>query len=67
MPVRGALERYLVKEGRKVRLDAIDQNEKELFQHGGKAEHMPFFDQLRDDLQRLQKVLTPGVPGGLEI
>ncbi|NNC88842.1 MAG: polyphosphate kinase 2 family protein [Akkermansiaceae bacterium] len=57
MPVRGALERYLVKEGSKVRLDEIDQNEKELFQHGGKAEHLPYFDELRQELQLLQKVL----------
>jgi PPK2 family polyphosphate:nucleotide phosphotransferase len=51
------LERYLVEEGSKVRLDAIDQNEKELFVHGGKSEHLPFIEQLRDDLQLLQKVL----------
>ncbi|NIP95130.1 MAG: hypothetical protein GWO24_17455, partial [Akkermansiaceae bacterium] len=49
MPVRGALERYLVTEGSSLKLDEIDQQEKQLFQHGGKDEHMPFFDQLRDE------------------
>lgn len=57
MPVSGALERYIVPEGAKVRLDDIDQNEKELFGHGGKDEHFPYLDQLRDELQALQKVM----------
>jgi PPK2 family polyphosphate:nucleotide phosphotransferase len=57
MPVRGALERYLVKEGSKVHLDKIDQNEKELFRKGGKDDHLPSFDELREELQLLQKVL----------
>jgi PPK2 family polyphosphate:nucleotide phosphotransferase len=57
MPVRGALERYMVLEGAKLRLDKIDQNEKELFPEGGKDDHLPLFDELRDSLQGLQKVL----------
>lgn len=57
MPVRGARERYLVKEGAKLRLDKIDQSEKELFSEGGKNEYLPYFDQLRAELQALQKVL----------
>jgi len=57
MPVRGALERYLVPEGKPLRLDRIDQNEKELFPKGGKDDHLPWFDQLRDELQGLQNLL----------
>lgn len=57
MPVRGALERYLVKEGQSLHLDTIDQNEKELFPDGGKLEHYPYLDELRDQLQALQKLL----------
>ena len=57
MPVRGALERYIVPEGARVKLEEIDQNEKELFNHGGKDDHMPYFDLLRDELQMLQKVM----------
>lgn len=57
MPVRGALERYLIPEGGRLRLDEIDQNEKTLFSQGGKDDHYAYFDQLRDSLQALQKVL----------
>ena len=57
MPVRGALKRYLVREGDTLRLDKIEQDEKELFPEGGKEDHVPFFDELRDSLQALQKVL----------
>lgn len=57
MPVSGALERYIVPEGKKVRLDEIDQNEKELFKQGGKEDHLPYLDTLRDELQTLQKVM----------
>ncbi|MEO1845249.1 MAG: polyphosphate kinase 2 family protein, partial [Akkermansiaceae bacterium] len=57
MPVRGALERYMVLEGAKLRLDKIDQNEKELFPEGGKDDHLPLFNELRDSLEGLQKVL----------
>ena len=47
----------MVPAGVRVRLDDIDQDEKELFRHGGKDEHLPYFDLLRDELQTLQKVL----------
>ena len=57
MPVQGAEERYRVNEGDKLKLEEIDQNEKELFAHGGKDEHLPYFDVLREELQLLQKVL----------
>jgi PPK2 family polyphosphate:nucleotide phosphotransferase len=57
MPVTGARERYMIPEGAKLRLEEIDQNEKELASEGGKDEHQPHFDQLRDELQGLQKLL----------
>jgi len=57
MPARGALERYLIAEGGKLSLDRIDQDEKPLFLEGGKDDHLPYFDQLREQLQSLQKVL----------
>lgn len=57
MPVHGALERYRVAEGQALHLDTIDQNEKELFPQGGKADHLPYLDELRDELQSLQKLL----------
>lgn len=50
------MERYLVPEGESLRLDKIDQNEKELFDGGGKEEHLPALDELREELQLLQKV-----------
>jgi len=57
MPVRGALERYIIPEGAKLSLGAIDPNEKELFSGGGKEDYLPAFDALRDQIQALQKVL----------
>lgn len=57
MPVHGALERYMIPQGSKLSLDKIDQNEKELFLEGGKDDHLPAFDQLREELQALQKML----------
>ena len=57
MPVAGARERYMIPEGAKLRLEEIDQNEKELFSEGGKDERQTHFDQLRDELQGLQKLL----------
>lgn len=47
----------MIPEGAKLRLEEIDQNEKELASEGGKDEHQPHFDQLRDELQGLQKLL----------
>ncbi|MEO1836265.1 MAG: PPK2 family polyphosphate kinase [Akkermansiaceae bacterium] len=57
MPDAGARERYMIPEGAKLRLEEIDQNEKELFSEGGKDERQTHFDQLRDELQGLQKLL----------
>lgn len=56
MPVSGALERYLVHEGKSLKLDKIDQNERELYNGEGKDDHMEAFDQLREELQLLQKI-----------
>lgn len=57
MPVSGALERYIVPDGAKVRLKDINQNEKELFDDGGKDDHHPYLEQLQDELQQLQKMM----------
>ncbi|QTN32776.1 polyphosphate kinase 2 family protein [Akkermansiaceae bacterium] len=57
MPVRGALEKYLVEPGSKVDLGKIDSDERELFGKGGKEESYAAFDKLQDELQLLQKML----------
>jgi len=55
MPVSGAWERYCVKPGLKIGLNGFDTRDKGLFPHGGKDEHMPYFNQLQDELQDIQK------------
>lgn len=40
-----------------VKLDEIDQNEKELFREGGKKDSLPYFDELRGELAALQRLL----------
>lgn len=55
MPVSGAWERFCVKPGRKVGLSGFDTRDKGLFPEGGKDEHLPYFQQLQDELQELQK------------
>ena len=57
MPVKGALEKYLVKPGRKVDLGKIDSDEKVLFEDGGKDESWAAFDVLQEELKELQKLL----------
>ncbi len=57
MPVKGALERYLVNPGEKVDLKKIDSDESFLFDKGGKDDSSKAFDKLQDELQELQKVL----------
>jgi PPK2 family polyphosphate:nucleotide phosphotransferase len=57
MPVKGALEKYLVKPGSKVDLSKIDSDERELFSKGGKEEGAAAFDVLQEELKDLQKVL----------
>ena len=57
MPVRGALEKYLVKPGSKVDLKKIDPNDRDLFGDGGKEDSFEAFDKLQDELQHLQKLL----------
>lgn len=57
MPVKGALERYLVKPGEKVDFKKIDSDESFLFDKGGKDDSSKAFDKLQDELQELQKVL----------
>ena len=57
MPVRGALERYLVKPGSKVDFKKLEADERSLFNGGGKKESLDAFEILRDELQQLQKIL----------
>ena len=57
MKIGDALKRYRVKPGEKVDLSAIDASDSSLFTEGGKGGSLDVFDQLRDELQALQKVL----------
>ncbi|MGE9268332.1 MAG: polyphosphate kinase 2 family protein [Verrucomicrobiales bacterium] len=57
MPVKDAAKEYVVKPGSKVKLDEIDTRDASLFKAGGKEDYLPYFDNLRNQLQALQKVL----------
>jgi len=57
MPVSGALERYLVKPGKRLNLATIDSNEKALIEEASKDDHLPHFEVLQTQLQQLQKKL----------
>lgn len=57
MAVIGAEERYRHKEGQKLKLSKLDANEKTLAENLGKEESFPPLDELRDELQQLQKML----------
>lgn len=57
MPAKGAESRYRHMEGRKLKLSDIDTNEKTLAEDLGKVESYAPLDQLRDELQQLQKML----------
>lgn len=57
MPVKGAEERYRHEAGQKLRLEEIDTEEKFLAEKLSKEESFEPFDQLRDELQQLQKML----------
>ncbi len=57
MPVRGALEKYLVKPGSKVDLRKIDPDDKSLYDEGGKEDSLEDFGELQEELRQLQKVL----------
>lgn len=57
MPAKGAESRYRHMEGRKLKLSDIDTNEKTLAEDLGKEESYAPLDQLRDELQQLQKML----------
>lgn len=57
MKIGEATKRYRVKPGTKLDLGAIDAGEAALFADGGKSKSVELFDELRDELQTLQKVL----------
>ncbi len=57
MPVIGAYDRYRHKEGRKLKLASLDPNEKVLAEDLDKESSFASFDQMRDELQQLQKML----------
>ncbi|MDG1356857.1 MAG: polyphosphate kinase 2 family protein, partial [Akkermansiaceae bacterium] len=56
MPVKGALDKYLVKLGQKLNLAERETNDKALFD-GSKEEHEPFLAQLREELKIQQNHL----------
>ena len=56
MPVKGALEKYLVRPGQTFKLADRDTDDKSLFD-GTKDEHGPFMRQLREDLKIQQNHL----------
>lgn len=57
MKIGEAIKKYRVKPGEKVDFRAIDAGDCSLFADGGKLESQAVFDELRDELQALQKVL----------
>jgi PPK2 family polyphosphate:nucleotide phosphotransferase len=57
MPVKGALERYLVKPGTSVEFGKINSSEKAAFEEATKENFQPIFDKLQDELRELQKML----------
>jgi len=57
MPVTGALERYWVKPGSKLDLNALNPNEKTLFKGESKEDYGPQFQQILEEIQELQKIL----------
>lgn len=57
MPASGALERYRHKAGKKLKLSDLETDEKILSAELGKEESFAPFDELRDELQQLQKIL----------
>lgn len=57
MPVQGSLEKYRVPRKGKVDLSGYSTDDKSLFGHGGKDDHGPFLDQLREELKILQNHL----------
>lgn len=67
MPVVGALERYLVKPGSKVRLGKFQPDEKELYEGEGKSDSLPKLHQLQDELQEMQKKLYASGTGRILI
>ena len=57
MPVKGALEKYLVGPESKVNLSKIDSDDRELFMDGGKDDSLVAFDILQEELKELQRLL----------
>jgi PPK2 family polyphosphate:nucleotide phosphotransferase len=57
MKIGDALKHYRVKPGEKVNLSSLDAGDFSLFAEGGKGASVEVFNQLRDELQALQKVL----------
>ncbi len=57
MKIGDAGKRYRVKPGEKLDLRSFDPGDNSLFSDGGKNKSQELFDELRDELQALQKVL----------
>lgn len=57
MPVKGPLERYLVKQGEPLDLNKFDTNGKSVFENLTKETYQPVADRLKAELKELQKVL----------
>ncbi len=57
MPVKGPLERYLIKPGANADLGKTDTSEKTLFEQVTKDSYQPIHDRLQDELRELQKML----------
>lgn len=57
MPVKDAAKKYIVKPGSEIKMKDFDPDDDSLFKMGGKEDSEPFMDNLRDQLQQLQKVL----------
>lgn len=57
MPVQGSIEKYRVAPKEKFKLSDHETDDKSLFAHGGKEEHEPYLNQLREELKQLQNQL----------
>ena len=57
MPVEGSIEKYRVAPKKKFKLSDHETNDKSLFTEGDKEDHLPYLNELRDELKSLQNQL----------
>lgn len=57
MPVKGSIKKYRVAPGKKLKLSDHETDDKSLFTHGEKEDHIPYLNELRDELKQFQNLL----------